>query len=173
MSEPRFFKVPNRLRKKIAEAGGARVMEHLAAADQNLEDLREPSLAMIDGIIAEMIQTYGKANRRGDEDFADLYSLAARIIDVSAPVAELEIDRAAFHMCELVDRCMGLDRWDWPSVDVHLDALVLLRNDEGALPAAARAQIFLGLKKVHDKLPKPPPPAAEDAVDGEAAQLEA
>jgi hypothetical protein len=170
MSEPRFFKVPNRLRKKIAEAGGARAIEHLAAAEQNLEDLREPSLAMIDGIIAEMVAGYGKANRKGDEDFAALYSLAARIIDVSAPIADLEIDRAAFHLCELVDRCTGLGRWDWPSVDVHLDALTLLRNDEGALPKAARAQIFLGLKKVHDRLPKPAEPAADGSADEQPAE---
>jgi hypothetical protein len=171
MSEPRFFRVPNRLRKKIVEAGGARAMEHLAAADQNLEDLREPCLAMIDGLIGEIVRAYGKANRKGDEDFAELYSLATRIIDVSAPVADLEIDRAAFHLCEVVDRCMGLDRWDWPSIDVHIDALQLLRNDEGALPKAARAQIFVGLKKVHDRLPKPVAPAAEG--DDQTAEAEA
>ena len=172
MSEPRFFRVPNRLRKKIAEAGGARVLEHLAQADQNLEELREPSLQMIDGLITEIAGRYGKANRKGDEDFADLYSLATRIIDVSAPVADLEIDRAAFHLCELVDRCTGLDRWDWPSVDVHIDALQLLRNDEGALPKAARAQIFQGLKRVHDRLPKPAAPS-DGVADGEAVQAEA
>jgi hypothetical protein len=110
---------------------------------------------MIDNLIAQIVTEYGKANRKGDEDFANLYSYATRIIDSSAPVADLEIDRAAFHLCELVDRCTGLGRWDWPSVDVHIDALQLLRMDEGNLPAEARAQIFLGLKKIHDRLPKP------------------
>ena len=162
MSEVRLFRVPNRLRQKILKTGGPKVQEALAQAQQNLDQLREPSLKIIDGLVAEIVQAYGRATRKGDEDFAELYMLASRIIDAAAPVPELEIDRGAFHLCALVDRCTGLGRWDWPSVDVHINALQLLRNDEGALPAAARAQIFHGLKKVHDRLPKPV--EAEDAA---------
>ncbi len=155
MSEVRLFRVPNRLRQKILKTGGPKVQEALAKAQQNLDELREPSLKIIDGLIAEIVRVYGRNNRKGNEDFADLYTFASRIIDAAAPVPELEINQAAFHLCALADRCMGLGRWDWPSVDVHIDALQLLRNDEGALSAVARAHIFRGLKKVHDRLPKP------------------
>ncbi len=160
-----MFRVPNKLRQKILKTGGMRAIEALAKGQEALDELREPSLAQIDGLIGEIIRVYGRSNRKGDEDFLELYQLASRIIDCAAPVSELEIDRAAFHLCELVDRCTGLGRWDWPSVDVHIDALQLLRLDEGKLPEAARAQIFLGLKKIHNRLPKP---AAEPAAPEEA-----
>ncbi|HEY2662647.1 MAG TPA: chemotaxis protein CheE [Caulobacteraceae bacterium] len=150
-----MFRVPNKLRNKILKAGGMRAIEALTKGKQALDDLREPSLAQIDGLIAEIVRVYGRANRMGDEDLQELYMLASRIIDCAAPVPELEIDRAAFHLCELTDRCLGLQRWDWPSIDVHIDALQLLRMDQGKLPAEARAQIFLGLKKIHNRLPKP------------------
>ncbi|MDR3508341.1 MAG: chemotaxis protein CheE [Caulobacteraceae bacterium] len=153
MSDVRMFRVPNKLGEKILKTGGRRAVELLADADQVMLDLREPCLADISSLISDINARYGKANRRGDEDFKDLYELSARIIDISAPVADLQIDRAAFFLCELVDRCSGQEKWDWPSVDVHLDALLLLRLDAGNLPAAAREKIFDGLKKINERLP--------------------
>ena len=156
MSEVRIFRVPNKLGHKILKTGGMKAMEALARGKRALDDMREPSLAQINGLISEIVRVYSRASRKGDEDFQELYQLASRIIDSAAPVSELEIDRAAFHLCELVDRCAGLGRWDWPAIDVHIDALQLLRLDGGKLPPEARAQIFLGLKKIHNRLPKPP-----------------
>jgi hypothetical protein len=152
MSEVRIFRVPNKLRDKILKSGGPRALEILARAEKAMVEMRPPCLDIIDELIAEIVAKYGRANRKGDEDFALLYALSSRIIDVSAPVAELEIDRAAFFLCELVDRCSARDLWDWPSVDVHIDALQLLRLDRGNLPPAARLQIFVGLKKINNKL---------------------
>ena len=152
MSEVRIFRVPNRLREKILKAGGPRALEILAKADKAMQDMRADCLERIDALIGEIIDGYGRERRKGDEDFLELYTLSASIIDISAPVADLEIDRAAFYLCELVDRCGARGQWDWPSVDVHIGALQLLRLDEGNLPASARLQIFVGLKKINDKL---------------------
>ena len=171
MSQVRMFRVPNKLRQKILKAGGMRTMDALAKGQAALESLREPSLAQIDQVLVEINQTFGRSSRKGDEDLLPLYMLSTRIIDASAPVSELEIDRAAFHLCSLLDRCMALGRHDWPSIDVHLDALQLLRMDEGKLPEAARASIFAGLQKIHDRLP--PAPSAGVAAEDEAEAAEA
>ena len=152
-SQVRMFLVPNKLREKLLKSGGARAIELLARADANLEFLRPRCLNQISDLIAEIANRYGAAKRKGDEDFDGLYSLSAKIIDISTPVADLEIDRAAFSLCELVDRCDGVGQWDWPSVDVHIDALMLLRLDAGTMPAEARQQIFNGLQKLNKRLP--------------------
>jgi len=144
--------VPNRLREKILKSGGPRALEILAKADKLMIEMRESCLENVNKLINEIIKEYGRANRKGDEDFLRLYTLCANIIDISAPVADLEIDRAAFYLCELVDRCGVRDQWDWPSVDVHIDALQLLRMEGVNLPASARMQIFVGLKKINDRL---------------------
>ena len=173
MSDVKIFRVPNKLRDKILKRGGAKVEESLAKADKALVAMRGPALAHIESLIDQVVQIYGRAQRNGDEAFLPLYMLSSQIIDSSAPLKDLEIDRAAFHMCELVDRCMGLGRWDWPSVDVHIDALQLLRLDQGKLPAAARAQIFLGLKQVYDRLPKPEIQPEQAIEPDEAPEIDA
>lgn len=152
MSDVRLFRVPNKLREKILKSGGPRALEILAKADKIMVEMRPPCLEDINSLIDQIIKTYGQATRKGDEDFQGLYTLAANIIDISAPVAEMEIDRAAFFLCELVDRCSARGQWDWPSVDVHINALQLLRMDGANLPAAARMKIFSGLQKINDKL---------------------
>jgi len=153
MSEPRIFRVPNKLREKLLKSGGARVAELLAQADSNLDFMRPRCLNQVSDLIGEIVAAYGPASRSGDEPFETLYQLSAKIIDASTPIADLEIDRAAYSLCELVDRCEGQQAWDWPSVDVHIDALQLLRLDAGALPPEAREKIFLGLQKVTQRLP--------------------
>ncbi len=170
MSEARLFRVPNRLRNKILRNGGQRAADLVARAEEALVVLRPPCMDDIDRLIGEIMRAYGRSNRKGDESFQGLYDRAAGIIDVCAPVAYMEIDRAAFFLCELVDRCETRGEWDWPSVDVHLDALQLLRMDEGKLPPAARLQIFAGLQKISKRLPSPEvEEAAEEATVTEAS----
>jgi hypothetical protein len=147
-----MFRVPNNL-AGITQNGGILLSEALANANQVMKDMRKPCLRTIDRLLAEINQRYGPAVRRGDEDFQALYELSARIIDVTGPVADLQIDRAAFSLCELVDRCAAQSVWDWPSVDVHFDALQLLRHAGPALKAAERKTIFDGLDRITDRLP--------------------
>lgn len=154
MSKVRVFSVPNGLRTKLLESGGLRAEELLRHAEDNLQFMRPRCLNQITDLISQIVETYGAGCRTGDEPFAGLYALSAKIIDVSAPVVELEIDRVAFSLCELVDRCEGQGGWDWPSVDVHTDALQLFRLNGGDLPSHARARIFQGLSKLTERLPR-------------------
>lgn len=155
-----MFRVPNNL-AGITQNGGILLSEALANANQVMKDMRKPCLRTIDRLLLEIGQRFGPQARRGDEDFQVLYELSARIIDVSAPVADLQIDRAAFSLCELVDRCAAQSSWDWPSIDVHLDALQLLRHAGAQLGGAERKKIFDGLDRVTERLP-----AAGAAPDG-------
>lgn len=147
-----MFRVQNNL-AGITQNGGMLISEALANGNNAMKEMRKPCLKTIDRLLGEMSQKYGPAARRGDEDFQALYELSSRIIDVSGPVADLQLDRAAFSLCELVDRCAGQSIWDWPSVDVHFDALQLLRHVGADLKAAERKTIFDGLDRVTDRLP--------------------
>jgi hypothetical protein len=164
MTEVREFRAPNPL-AAITQNGGMLISEALGAANEALKDMRKPSLRAIDRLLAAMNQHFGPSSRRGDEDFQALYELAGRIIDVSSPVAEMQIDRAAFSLCELVDRCANQSRWDWPSVDVHLDALQLLRHSAAALKAPERKAILDGLDRVTERLPAAVEAAPDETAD--------
>ncbi len=145
----RKFKPPNRLAKMIKERGGLLAQDAIAAAEAGVESLREASLAALDETLAEIETRFGKgAENREAESFESLYVLASRIIDVSAFVAGTGLDRAAMSLCGLADNCAEAGAWRWDAVDVHLNALKLLRSVGASLPAAQRDSMLQGLYKV-------------------------
>jgi hypothetical protein len=155
MSEFREFR-PNLAIRHITENGGVLVSEALAEANTIMKEMRKPILRAIDRFLKDIDKRYGPSPSRNDDlDFHTLYELSAHIIDISGPVADMQIDRAAFSLCDLVDRCEGMGKWDWPSVDVHLDALHLLRDQGDKMKAAQRKIILDGLDRVTERLPLP------------------
>lgn len=145
----RKFQPPNRLAKMIKERGGLLAQDAIAAAEAGVESLREASLSALDETLAEIEARFGKAaENREAESFEALYVLASRIIDVSAFVAGTGLDRAAMSLCGLADNCAEAEAWRWDAVDVHLNALKLLRSVGASLPAAQRDSMLQGLYKV-------------------------
>ncbi|MDR7231574.1 hypothetical protein J2X45_002674 [Caulobacter sp. BE264] len=145
----RKFKPPNRLAKMIKERGGLLAQDAIAAAEAGVESLREASLAALDETLAEIEARFSRAAEdREAESFEALYVLASRIIDVSAFVTGTGLDRAAMSLCGLADNCAEAGVWRWDAVDVHLNALKLLRAAGASLPAAQRDSMLQGLYKV-------------------------
>jgi len=162
--EVRTFRPENKL-SGILQNGGMLVTEALSNGAKAMKELRKPALKTIDRLLEAMNKDYGRKARKGDEDFQRLYEMSARIIDVCGPVADLQIHKAAFSLCELVDRCAGQGAWDWPSVDVHLNTLLLLRQAGPELKLPERKVILEGLDRLIGRLPPAPmpdEPAAEE-----------
>jgi hypothetical protein len=150
----RKFRPPNRLAAMIKERGGVLAKDAIAAAEAGVESLRESSLANLDATIAEMERRYGKgAPDRQGESFEGLYVLSSRIIDVGVFVADVGIDKAAVSLCGLVDGCVEAGAWRWDAVDVHLNALRLLRSVGAVLPAEQREAMLQGLYQVSHQRP--------------------
>jgi hypothetical protein len=63
-------------------------------------------------------------------------------------VADAGVDKAALSLCTLVDGCAEAKAWRWDAVDVHLNALRLLRAHGAALPAEQREAMLQGLYQV-------------------------
>jgi hypothetical protein len=145
----RKFQPPNRLAKMIKERGGILAKDAIAAAEAGVESLRESSLANLDATLAEMERRFGKgAEGRDAESFEALYVLSSRIIDVSIFVSDVGIDRAAVSLCGLVDGFAEGGAWRWDAVDVHLNALRLLRSIGSELPPEQREAMLAGLHQV-------------------------
>lgn len=145
----RKFRPPNRLAMKIKEGGGLLAKDAIAAAETGVESLREASMAALDATLAEIEQRFGKsAEARASESFETLYLLASKVIDVSAFVMDAGIDKAAMSLCGLADSCAESGVWRWDAVDVHLNALKLLRAMGAELPAEQREAMLQGLYQV-------------------------
>jgi len=144
----RKFHPANRLGAMIKQKGGMLVQNAIAAAEAGVESLREASLKSLDDTLTEMEARFGPKADRSDAAFEDLYALCLRIVDVAGFASETGVDKAIMSFCNLVDNCAEAGTWRWDSVDVHLDALRLLRSVGAHLPPADRANMLEGLYRV-------------------------
>lgn len=150
----RKFRPPNRLANMIKERGGILAKDAIVAAEAGVESLREASLAALDENIAEIERRFGKGvEGREGESFEALYLLSSRIIDVGQFVADVGVDKAAMSLCTLADSLAETGVWRWDAVDVHLNALRLLRTVGNELPAAQREAMVEGLYQVSHHRP--------------------
>lgn len=151
----RKFRPPNRLSALIRDKGGILAKDAVAAAEAGVETLREASMAALDEALGEIESRFGKgAPDRNGESFEALYLLASKVIDVSMFVTEAGIDKAAMSLCGLADSCGTAGAWRWDAVDVHLNALKLLRAMGAQLPVEQRDAMLLGLYQVSHYRPE-------------------
>ncbi|ALL12261.1 hypothetical protein [Caulobacter henricii] len=149
MTVARKFHPTNRLAKLIKTKGGMLVRDAIIAAEEGVEGLREASLVVLDETLAEIELRFGaSASNRQAERFEDLYRLTMRLIDVSTFVSDAGVDQAAVSLAGVADHCAEVGAWRWNAIDVHLDALRLLRSVGAELPAADRQAMIDGLYRV-------------------------
>ena len=106
---------------------------------------------MLDAALAEIEARFGRsaAATRASGAYQDLYTLALRIIDVSGFLPGSCVDQAAISFCALVDNCAEAGVWRWDAVDVHINALRLLRTSD--LGPDQRRAVIDGLNKVSQR----------------------
>ena len=152
MSKVRKFKVKSRLATLAFQSGGISANQALKQADAGLDSLREPGLAALDSALAEIDARYGPAAaNRMNEPLDELYRLSCNVIDMALFVPGSGMDDAARSFCGLVDLSHELDIPAWDAIDVHIEALRLLRMAGAAMSAQQRQTILDGLIKVTRK----------------------
>jgi hypothetical protein len=152
LTAARKFKIKSKLAAVAFRSGGVTASQALKQANAGIETLREPSLAMIDALLAEIDARFGPgAKTRSEEAFEDLYLMCSNIIDISLYLPGSGLDEAARASCELVDLSGRIGAWDWTAVDVHVGAMKVLRSAGMAMSEAQRRSILDGLAKVTHK----------------------
>lgn len=140
----------SRLSTLINTAGGTTVSKALLAAEQNTRPLRDQAMAEVDAILGDLeALAAGQAMTAADQGRA--YALSSSLLDVVGPFGLEDMCKAAYSLCELVDRQRRADRCDLAPVRVHVAALRLLR--QLSEPAEARQQVLRGLEALlaHDQ----------------------
>jgi hypothetical protein len=152
MSKPKTIKFETRLSKEASQPGGLTVEDALKRADASLETLRGPCEAAIDAALVQIESRFGVAvAARETERFEDLHRLAANIIDASIFARESGLDKAARTLCQLTGLCQARKAWDWIAVDLHINALRLLRAAGPSLGQSEREAVVEGLRQVTRK----------------------
>ncbi len=129
MTVVRKFKIPNRLRASLFSGGGKRIDQAVTDADAGLATLAEACMAAVADCIARIEAGFGaQVADRETHEMTELYRLSAAIIDACAPIEPKALADAARSLCDVLDFAMEAGRWDWPAVDIHVNALRLLAS---------------------------------------------
>lgn len=152
MNTVRKFRVKSKLSKAIGPSGGISAALALKRANDGLKAIRVPCIADVDANLATIYGQFGPGGtKRSEEALEDLYELATRIIDVSICLQGSGIDLAARALCDLIDLSETLGVCDWQAVDVHIDALKLLRTAGLAMGESQINHVLDGLARVARK----------------------
>ena len=151
MTKARLFRVRSRLSKLAFSPGGITVGEALKRGDAVLETFHDANLDLTDQVLAHVEARFGSdAPDRQAEPLLDLYLLCLELIDLALATPELGLNKAAFLLCDFID--LSLDRGivDWETIDLHLEAMRLLRHS--ADQSEAQQDLLLtGLQRVTAK----------------------
>lgn len=142
MSAHREFRPRNRLAEMIHEPGGLTIEDALRRAESNIESLHGEVTAAIDQALAKLQQ----AMPLGVDGADEMYRRSNDIVGFAVTLALRDVGRAAYSLCELLDRQRTRGSWNAQAVAVHVEALRLLREPSG--DAVSRAKILDGLDRV-------------------------
>lgn len=150
----------NRLAKLVQKPGGKRIADALAAADAGVQSLSEEGLAELDRLIAAVAAAVRGELAPGP--LGKVYDQANEIVGIAGLFGFSEVGKAAFSLCDLLDRTEGGARCDRRALQVHADTLLLLRLRDGAADEQT-AEILEGLRRVADRAAAAATPAAPRA----------
>lgn len=148
MTAVRKFKAPNKLAQQMFGRGGKMVKDAIADAESEVAKLRDDALEVLDALLAGMLESHGAGAAEPDSDLEALYIKATAIIDVAGFLPDSGLAEAAISLCDLIDACQEANHADWRSVQVHLDALALLRRQGETLGPTGREAVLDGLRKL-------------------------
>jgi hypothetical protein len=142
MTVMRRFKVHSRLRAALMDGKGLRASEALARAEAGIAELADACAETVRGLVVEIETGFGPgvAGRQTREPM-ELYRLAARIIESAVGEHDAPLIEAAGSLCDVLDGSAEAGAWDWPAVDVHINALKLLGGSV-TLPQEATAMLI-------------------------------
>ena len=154
----RHFKPTNRLASMIRLPGGKTVQEAIQAAQAAVEHYRPEVVSDIDAAIAEL-ERLSTRPAPGAPEHERVYRISSSVLDHAGLFDLEDVGRAAYSLCELVDRMQERGVWDASAVTVHVGSMRLLR-EMGQGDPLQRAELLRGLAAVVAKFSAEPASAA-------------
>ncbi len=162
MTAVQIFRRENRLAKLIRKPGGISRKIAMAQAASNLGEIRDELILELDRILALIDRSATAEAANDNKAQAIIYHGSNHIIGLAEPCGIPELGKAAFSLCELVDRMTEAGAWNAVAVQVHLEAFKLLRGAGAAMSPADRQAVVTGLRKVTTRVAKLPDGAFGD-----------
>jgi hypothetical protein len=147
----KIIPVKNRLGELLHRPGGLKRDEAIAAADQNVETLRDEFVAAIPGEIDALELILAAAGRQhvSARDLEAMLERAAHLLTLSGTFGYSLLDQVVKRFCDLVCGMIEKNIEDAAAVDVHLRAMRLVCPGASGLTEAEAGHMLEGLAKVH------------------------
>ena len=137
----------------IGYARGLSFEAATAAAEANLALIQEDCLASLDQALAVIYQQLPELCLTQSQAHAEAVYQAANQVLALGGLFKLEsLGKAAFCLCELLDRSRFKGHWSAPALETHLQALKLLRHLPANSDPKTGEAIIAGLLKVIKKI---------------------
>ena len=139
----------NTIAKLVLKPGGTSLSEAVAAAESNLDTIRDRMLGEVSTTIARM-DTLGHAILRHPDPVAidELYRLGNTVVGIAGVFGMGSLGQVAYSLCDLIDRLRSRSTWDASAVKVHMDSLRLLQSPG---PAVDPEAVVAALRRVVDR----------------------
>jgi hypothetical protein len=153
MSTARFTVPKQRLAQLLRTPGGPPAAEALAAARDNLAELRPQCIGELKDLLEAAEKTYARLQGYEEAGLAELYEAAVRGVGLGDLCGAGSVDVALHSLCDLLDHLQTQAIYDSEAVGVHLRAWRLLISTE--LPADGAQKVLDGLNRVSAKFGVP------------------
>ncbi len=147
MTEPVITRIKTSLAQQMAQPGGRTLSDVQRRADERLGRHKAEVMAEIEAAVAGLESLCAA---RPQASGAEVYLLASRVVDLAGFFDTGPLFDAGYSLADTVDRMTTAAAWDWPPVQVHVQALRLILN-AGCERNAATGQLLNGLKAVAAK----------------------
>lgn len=127
MTKATTFKYRTNLARKMSAPGGCLVDDALAKAESGLEHHREAAMKTLAERLSGL-EASCAARVPGSEP--GVYDQSAALLDMAGFFHTGPLYKAAFSLCDLSDRMIEGNSWNWPSIAVHVQALRLILADD-------------------------------------------
>jgi hypothetical protein len=151
MTEARTFKVKTNLSKQVSCPGGRTISSAVARATAALDGHRDKAMQTVEETVCSLEEICG-SQPVGSE--RRVYDLATVLLDLSGFFDTGPLYPAAYSLCEISDRMLDAEAWDWPSVEVHVRALRFVLAD-GCRSGGMAETILAGLRSVTERMRRP------------------
>jgi hypothetical protein len=146
MNKPRIYQPERRLVEKVKQPGGITIGEATQRADKNLAVARAKYFGGVDEKLKIAVDL---AAAEDGARLAELRATAAEVADCASTYELVEMFAAAHSLRRLLTEVMAkAGAPPWPSIRVHVDAMISLRRPEIDGEASARRAVLDGLRKV-------------------------
>jgi hypothetical protein len=145
-------KLANPLASILGYRRGLSLEAATAAAEANLARIQHDCLASLDQALGVIYQQLPKLDHAENPAQAEtIYQAANQVLALGAHCQLAALGKAAFCLCELIDRSRMRGQWSRAALETHLQALKLLRSPPANTDPKTEAAIIAGLFKVIEK----------------------